>query len=1432
MSNFLIELEAPIVRAEATGTWLSGRGWALANSPVEAVTVFVGQDRLCQAVIGGPSPEAARAHPDHPEHGRAGFFYAACITAPAPPSLELRFRVEAGGEHSERSVTAALPRPLPKGNGTAPNPASSRPSGAPDVEPMLLALETATLDARGALRVGGWVVSLAPVEEIAVFLGPHRLGLARKGIVRDDVGKTYSKYPNAKTSGFLFVEEVPHAPGLLGTEPIRVVAIARGGAVCTDSIVPTISTPAKKRGTPASEPDGQVYCDAVVLTNTGELRLEGWAICRSGLAELAVDLDDTALGKAEIGLERPDVGSRFPAIPLSRSAGFRLSRTLGRPFSGEHVVVIAARGRDGEELVVRRPVQVHAALTLDDKAAPAPFAPSDVSIPPIRFFIDTPLVQGGTATERVRGSLSLNGWAIATAGIESIEVFVDGMSVGQAYHGTRREDIQAAFPDIPGALRCGFGITIPPHFVKPGSHEVSLVFRDRAGGTIDSRFRVDAERAVEEDGPWRLRAKVPLGEVRLNREIVKTSGVTPEFALVIRAPGTAADTDARLMRTLGSLERQVWDRWRAVVLAAPAELEVLRQVVAERFGNLANRLEVAAPGAAGSGLASLAPESAQGSPSFFVLLTAGDELGCDAVMELAVEASMHPGCDLIYSDERRRDPADGVLKAFFKPDWSPNLHAGTNYIGRIWAARRELLERTGATVESLTRHGEYDLVLQLTEAMTEIRHVARVLCERGSRDLDAPAQELRALERAGRRRGREGKVLKGCVRGTWRTVRPVVRSALVSIIIPTMGARDLIRLAIASIRGKTAYRHFEIVCLDNIPVENMAAKAWLKEQSDAVVPVDGAFNWSQFNNAAAAQAKGEFLLFLNDDVEVTDPAWLETLVEIAARPEVGVVGPLLLYPDRKIQHGGMFLAENGIARHAFRFAPSDEPGPFGLALTQRDVSSVTGACMMVRRSVFTQLGGFAEEHQIVNNDVDFCLRAGRAGYQVLYTPEATLIHHEMASREQISDIFHKSKFLKDWGLLFARGDPFFHHRLARTSEHFLPDSEPIELLHIGHPLCERDKVKRILVVKVDHIGDFLTAIPAIRLLKRRFPQAGISVLCARASLPIAGAIPEIQEAIEFNLYHARSDKGTRKVSEDDWAKLRTELASRHFDIAIDLRLHPDTRSILTRSGADFTAGFTYRGAPEGLDIALEWEGDSARVRKRSHIVDRFCELVEAVAVAVADEREQLSGDQFPPARPEILARLSAFRQGCAAGSGGTLVCIHPGVGNSARQWPSGNFATLVDMFAEFDGAGAVLIGSPDEAKVARRVLAQVRRPDCVMSLVGETTVSDLPGVLLACDLYVGNNSGPQHLAAALGLPTLGIHSGVVDATEWGPFGSTSAAIRRRTSCSPCYLTKRSDCHRNMECLDDLRPGSVYDAAKRLLAARRSQRNMRPPGSGL
>ena len=692
-----------------------------------------------------------------------------------------------------------------------------------------------------------------------------------------------------------------------------------------------------------------------------------------------------------------------------------------------------------------------------------------------------------------------------------------------------------------------------------------------------------------------------------------------------------------------------------------------------------------------------------------------------------------------------------------------------------------------------------------------VHHVPDLLCQRGMQKTDDAEMEVAALTRAAARRGIAAEVLAGAVPGTWRLRRTQPATGMVSIIIPTCAARGYIETCIKSLRERTAYRNFEIICVDNIPDSQVAWKIWLQQNADKVVPMPDAFNWSHFNNRGVEAASGEYLLFLNDDIEMIQPDWLDALLEHAQRPEVAVVGPQLLYPDGKVQHAGMFLATRGIARHAFRFAAADEPGYFGLALTQRNVIAVTGACMLMRRSVFQALGGFEEAHEIINNDLDFCLRAHRAGKLVVFTPYASLVHHEAASRDRLADVFDLGHFEARWSTLFAAGDPYFSPRLSRHSDDYQPDDEPVETIFAGHPLFRHADIKRILVVKVDHIGDFVTAIPAIRRLKQIFPAAAIHVLASRAARAFAEIEDCIDEFIEFEFFHSVSGLGPKQISQEEYQALRDRLAPYRFDIAVDLRKHLDTRDVLRYTPARFLAGYDHMGQFPFLDISLEWEGDRYLQRKRSHVTDDLINLVDAIGTAGEADRTRLELAAPDAELPEFLpddARALFDKP---------VVAVHPGVGNAMRQWPAEHFAALIDLLVEKNGVNAVLIGGAEEAELADEVLARVANRDAVVSVVGKTPLRQLPDLLRACVLYVGNNSGPKHIAAALGVPTIGIHSGVVDAIEWGPIGRRAVALRRNMTCSPCYLARMEDCPRGFACMRGLEPGAVQEVSEILLA---------------
>jgi ADP-heptose:LPS heptosyltransferase len=230
-----------------------------------------------------------------------------------------------------------------------------------------------------------------------------------------------------------------------------------------------------------------------------------------------------------------------------------------------------------------------------------------------------------------------------------------------------------------------------------------------------------------------------------------------------------------------------------------------------------------------------------------------------------------------------------------------------------------------------------------------------------------------------------------------------------------------------------------------------------------------------------------------------------------------------------------------------------------------------------------------------------------------------------------------------------------------------------------------------------------------------------------------------------------------------------------------------------------------------LDISLEWEGDRYLQRKRSHVTDDLINLVDAIGTAGEAGRTLLDYAAPDAAPPEFLpddARALFDKP---------VVAVHPGVGNAMRQWPAEHFASLIDLLVEKNGVHAVLIGSAEEAELADEVLAQVANRNAVASVVGKTPLRQLPDLLRACVLYVGNNSGPKHIAAALGVPTIGIHSGVVDAIEWGPIGRRAVAVRRNMTCSPCYIARMEDCPRGFACMRGLEPAAVQEVSEILLA---------------
>jgi GT2 family glycosyltransferase len=382
---------------------------------------------------------------------------------------------------------------------------------------------------------------------------------------------------------------------------------------------------------------------------------------------------------------------------------------------------------------------------------------------------------------------------------------------------------------------------------------------------------------------------------------------------------------------------------------------------------------------------------------------------------------------------------------------------------------------------------DYDLLLRCSERSERIIHVPRILYHKRQAQhelgyrfplpvgegqgegahgvrLESPDSSLsrrhanakQAVSDALDRREEVATVEDGPAFCTFRVRRCVLGSPLVSIIIPTRDRLSLLRRCLQSIEAQTAYRHYEILVIDNGSRESRTL-SYLASLPYRVIQDNEPFNFARLNNRAATLARGEHLLFLNNDVEAMTPEWLEALLEHAQRREVGAVGAQLLYADGSIQHAGIVLGVRGVAGHAHKYLPAKSEGYFAFPHLIRNYSAVTAACLMIRKAVYEEVEGMDEHLAVTFNDVDLCLRLRARGYLVVYTPYAQLYHHESRSRWYQPPRAEEVHYMLDrWGTLLAR-DPYYNPHLTLDREDFGFDLDRAQALLRGQQSAPVDR---------------------------------------------------------------------------------------------------------------------------------------------------------------------------------------------------------------------------------------------------------------------------------------------------------------------------------------------------------------------------------------
>lgn len=548
-------------------------------------------------------------------------------------------------------------------------------------------------------------------------------------------------------------------------------------------------------------------------------------------------------------------------------------------------------------------------------------------------------------------------------------------------------------------------------------------------------------------GPW-YRAYIPTEET-LETQRKQKFDYSPLISIAVPAYQTPVEF---LRQMIESLIVQTYSNWELCIVNASPDNEEMQKVLAEysagdsrvRFCNLKENLGIAE---------NTNRAFAMTKGEFVGLLDHDDLLAPNALYEIVKILQDHPQADALYTDEDKvTTELDEHFQPHLKPDFNLDLLRSNNYICHFFVVRKSIVEKAGGFRKEFDGAQDYDFIFRCTENAGEVLHVPEILYHwrtHKASTADNPASKMYAFEAGKRaieahleRTGTKGEVSHTQDLGFYRVKYPVQGKPLVSVIIPNKDEKETLQTCLEMLEKNTGYQNFEIIIVENNSTTDEIFRYYKELSGNRKIHLlrwGKEFNYSAINNFAVAHAKGEYLLFLNNDVKSINSDWLEEMLGVCQRPEVGGVGAKLIYPDNTIQHAGCVIGMGGIAGHMFVDMPADRTGYLHKASLLQDMSAVTAACLLMKKEVFEQAGGFTEELAVAFNDVDLCLKVRKNGYLIVYDPYVKLYHMESKTRgaedskEKVRRFQTEIEYMRcHWIDILKNGDPCYNKNLSLT----------------------------------------------------------------------------------------------------------------------------------------------------------------------------------------------------------------------------------------------------------------------------------------------------------------------------------------------------------------------------------------------------------------
>lgn len=548
-------------------------------------------------------------------------------------------------------------------------------------------------------------------------------------------------------------------------------------------------------------------------------------------------------------------------------------------------------------------------------------------------------------------------------------------------------------------------------------------------------------------GPW-YEAYVP-DEAALEKQRHHHFEYSPLISVAVPAYRTP---EKFLAQMIDSLLAQTYGNWELCIANGSPEDSAMKKVL-EEYTKKDSRIRVSEltenKGIAGNTNAAL--EMAQG--EFVGLLDHDDLLAPNALYEIALALGKDRALDAVYTDEDKvTTELDEHFQPHLKPDFNLDLLRSNNYICHFFVVRRSIVQKVGGFRQEFDGAQDHDFIFRCIETAEKVGHIPEILYHwrtHKASTADNPASKMyafdagkRAIEAHLKRTGTEGIVSHTPDLGFFRVKYPVQGQPLVSVIIPNKDEKETLKACIDSIREKTEYPNYEIIIVENNSTTDEIFQYYKELSQDPRIRLlrwKKEFNYSAINNYGVRHANGEYLLFLNNDVTVITPGWIKELLGVCQRPEVGAAGVKLIYPDNTIQHAGCVIGLGGIAGHMFVDMPANRTGYLHKASILQDMSAVTAACMMMKRTAFEEAGGFTEKLSVAFNDVDLCLKVRKNHKLIVYDPYVQLYHMESKTRgaednkEKVRRFQEEIEYMRcQWIDILKKGDPYYNRNLSLT----------------------------------------------------------------------------------------------------------------------------------------------------------------------------------------------------------------------------------------------------------------------------------------------------------------------------------------------------------------------------------------------------------------